>query len=836
MRAFLSHSSKDKLFVESVADLLRPGSYELDSATFDAGLVNAAAITEALRRCNIFCLFLSASSVHSPYVHFETLVGLEFLARGGISRFLAVCLDDEAFTAASENVKFFNVIRRGVTVERTARLIQGSLIAEGSGDKILSHPFIGREDALKELERQVIDPERPAVKAFFASGNHGIGRRALIRKFYQDHYPTVGRIFPTIDIHEFAGLEELYRAVLFTLRPSLSAAAVRASLSAFAVASVAEKIRQIAELLNSLLPGREAAFLVDQGGLLTDSGELQPEMSSVTSLLEKRPHPPAAIISPRSVPFKHRQKVPDIAFVGVGSLSNAEAVRLVSTLLKQNDIAMRNDQLQDLVDLGDYHPFNYYRILEEVSINGLAPFLADPSGFIEWKHRQSSEYVGRISFDDAERSVLGLLRLVPSLDFDAVVDALQLNAELASNAVIRLSSLHVVEHNGTLFSISPPLRPAVDRDARFALDASLQQNALKSLCDKLSIRIDEGSAEIRLVEAAVVATIQSGSPDAWMAAFLLPSHYVWLAKQSYDQRKYEDSIRLARNGLAGSQRLSYAGFVAACRYICLAASRTGDVESFNEAIKRLEREGSDDWGRSNVAFLRGFNERMMGSIPTAEVFFREAYRLSEGNHSAARELAAICLTRGNLDEAEKFAREARVPAQSNVFIVDILVAVLIKKLGRTAVNDPEIRNLLDLLERLSREGGRSFFDTRKAELEHYYGDNRLARRLIEDAIRKTPGLFEPRRIYADILLKDGDRSKAGEVVKWMREKVNARDVGERRTNYRRYLETEARYLTEMGQFDEAKAVYSDRAVFSENEAQLGIKEIEVVQAYRRPRS
>jgi hypothetical protein len=40
----------------------------------------------------------------------------------------------------------------------------------------------------------------------------------------------------------------------------------------------------------------------------------------------------------------------------------------------------------------------------------------------------------------------------------------------------------------------------------------------------------------------------------------------------------------------------------------------------------------------------------------------------------------------------------------------------------------------------------------------------------------------------------------------------------------------------MGQFDEAKAVYSDRAVFSENEAQLGIKEIEVVQAYRRPRS
>ena len=270
------------------------------------------------------------------------------------------------------------MIRRGVTVEGTARLIQGALIAEGTGDSVLSHPFIGREGILEQLERQVIDPQRPPVRAFFASGNHGIGRHTVIRKFYQDHYPHVGRIFPTIDIHEFAGLEELYRAVLFTLRPSLSANAARTSLNAFAVANVAEKRRQIADLLNSLLAGREAAFLVDQGGIIADSGELQPEILSVISLLDMRPHPPVAIISRRNVPYRYRPNVPDVAFVGVGSLSNAEAVRLVSSLLKQADIVARNDQLQDLVDLGDHHPFNYYRILEEISLNGLAPFSCQP--------------------------------------------------------------------------------------------------------------------------------------------------------------------------------------------------------------------------------------------------------------------------------------------------------------------------------------------------------------------------------------------------------------------------------------------------------------------------
>lgn len=96
MRAFLSHSSKDKGFVEAVAKLLRPGTFELDSETFDAGLVNSDAIISALRRSDLFCLFLSEASVTSSYVNFETLLSVELIAGGGIRRFLAICLDEKA--------------------------------------------------------------------------------------------------------------------------------------------------------------------------------------------------------------------------------------------------------------------------------------------------------------------------------------------------------------------------------------------------------------------------------------------------------------------------------------------------------------------------------------------------------------------------------------------------------------------------------------------------------------------------------------------------------------------------------------------------------------------
>jgi hypothetical protein len=104
--AFISHSSKDKGFVEGVTSLLKPGTFDLDSETFDAGLVNSKAIAVALRRSDLFCLFLSVSSVNSAYVDFETLLGIEFFARGQIERFLAICLDDEAFVQASSEVRF----------------------------------------------------------------------------------------------------------------------------------------------------------------------------------------------------------------------------------------------------------------------------------------------------------------------------------------------------------------------------------------------------------------------------------------------------------------------------------------------------------------------------------------------------------------------------------------------------------------------------------------------------------------------------------------------------------------------------------------------------------
>lgn len=833
MKVFLSHSSKDKGFVESVAEILRPGTFELDSQTFDAGLVNSEAIIKSLQRCDLFCLFLSSNSVTSPYVNFETLLGIEFFASGKIGRFLVICIDDSVFEVAATNVKFFNVLRKSTEVESTARLIQGNLISSAKTNTIQARPFIGREDELVELGRQVTDHKRPPSKVLFLSGNFGAGRRTIAQKFYEDHYPKVGSIFPVINIEPFSGLEELYRKILITLRPAITVAQLSVRIKEYDIALIKEKYNIIAQLLNSLLPANEVALFVDKGGVLTDAGGFVSEINEIISCLESRPHPPVIIVSPRMIPKKLKRLEDDVSYLAVKSLKRNSTERLISRLIKDQEIQVTDAALNELIQLSDGHPFNIYRMVEELVERGLQAFLANPSDFIDWKHRQSSEYLNKIDLSNEDVLILGLLNLIPELDFTAIITALKVDANAASEALLRLTNLHIVESSAELFIISSVLRVAIERDSRIRLPQDLQRTALQVLAQSLSIRLEEGTAPVALVDAAVLASLESeGNMSRLAAAFLLPSHNVWMAKRHYDQRNWEESIRYAKEALKGSSRLSSDAFVAACRFLCLTAARIGDMETFDDGIAKLGNAARDDWARSNISFLKGFNLKLKGNLPQAEALFRQAYVFSPGNLSAVRELAAICLWCNKLDEAERFAREAHSHAQNNRYLIDILISVLIRKHRRGANKMSEINDLFDKLEKVGEEGGRSFFTTRKAEFEHLFGDNNKALNLIEVAINKTPTIFEPRRLHAEILLKNGNKVKALETINIMRDIVNSRDPNERRASYRPYLETYAHYLTEIGNYKKAKEIYDDTLAFTNEDRIQAVREIEVVQGYR----
>jgi hypothetical protein len=835
MRAFLSHSSADKGFVEAVAAQLKPGTYELDSRTFEAGQLNAAAISDALSRSSLFCLFLSENSVNSDFVTFETLIAGELFAAGYLKKFVMICIDNVSFEKASKEVKRFNILRKVNNPDSAARIILGALINVRTSERT-DHPFLGRESELSSLEDQLIDPDRPPLKAIFLSGNTGVGRRTIAQKFFSNQFPEVSRAFPRVIVDQFDGVEELHRKFLAAIRPSISMAELLPIVEEFTKSSRPEKSVAVAALISPLVGERQAVLAYDAGGLLTDAGGLNPDLDDIINLLPAHSHPPLILITNRMSPMRVRRPLGDTAYVAVRPLSREDTEKLILRLAKAKSLPIGPAQIDALINLSDNHPYNIYRMFEEIGTRKLDPFIANPGDFIRWKHRQSSEYIESIALSSTEIEILSALKLVPELDFEALSQGLQVDEAELSSGLESLGYSHVIDTGLDTFLISPPLRMAVERDARVRLGSEREKSLLARLADSLTIRIEDGTAPASLINSAVLASLETGSAVTGLAsALVLPSHHVWLAKRQYDAKHWSECIRLAREALKGGSRLSVSGFIAASRYLCLAAARLGDQETFASGITNLARSANDNWTRSNVEFLQGFNARLKGRLPEAETHFREAHALSNGNHSATRELAAVCLMRNELGEAEKFAREAFGQASKNSYVLDILLSILVRKHGRGSREVPEIQDLFDILEQVGDEGGKSFYTTRRAEYEYLWGDLNEAARLIKEAIKRTPSIFEARRIYAEILIKQGNKSKALEEINAMRERVNARDPNERRTNYRPYLETYARYLTSVENYEDAKKVYEDRDFFTAQEAQRGIREIETVQSYKQHR-
>jgi hypothetical protein len=165
MKAFFSHSSKDKHIVEEVAEIIGGANVEIDSSMFEHGILSVQAIQNSLSKCGLFVLFLSQDALDSKIVRFEALTAQELVARGVIEKFIVICLDDTSFRSADEHWKRFNFVRKVAGKNSIARIVQNALIIAQSKQSAASYPFVGRANELFAAKEKLIDPSVTSVRA-----------------------------------------------------------------------------------------------------------------------------------------------------------------------------------------------------------------------------------------------------------------------------------------------------------------------------------------------------------------------------------------------------------------------------------------------------------------------------------------------------------------------------------------------------------------------------------------------------------------------------------------------------------------------------------------------
>lgn len=753
MVAFLSHSSKDKWFVSQVAANMGPLEYEYDEHTFEYTL-NVQAIRNALKRSQIFVVFLSKDSVSSSFVKEEQRQALEALGRGEIRRIAVFAIDDTSYKALPAWLREINVAHQITNPKACARRIQAMrlevIASEGRAEL-----YLGRDSEEADLRKALAAPADSAPIALHAVGFHGIGRRTFLRNSLARLFPRYYSVFLEITASQYQGVEDLYRS-LYNLHVVSSRSDMISDFECFSTYKLADQVSIVSEMIKEMAGRGEFILVNDEAGIYDDSGNYHRHWAEILEHLRPLKRPVLGFVQVRMQPQKYRSKYPRDFHQGIGELSEGDSRELVGFSLKMADVDYTEQQLSDVVGLVDGHPYNLIFLVGFIKHYGLDNFLKDPRDFIEWKHKRGEDFLRGIEFTEAHSDIIAALAEYRYLSSDLLVHLLGGDGETLMSSVRDLQDFCCVEFRDGLFHLSAPIREATRRDRRFDRPGEWRKEIAVKICEALADYSDEDNLPIAIIESAIVASARGAAVPEFLSLLILPSHLLNIARELYDNRLRLQCIAFCKRAYEMKGRMTQDAQVETLRLWALSAARANDSAEFDRAMSLLGHYTSRIARRVRL-FLEGFAFRLKGQLDDAETKYKQAWDLSPDNPHINRELAQLYCRQKRYDEAESFARQSYKIQLTNPFIIDILLETLLGKRGfHQYVDNEEIEHLKQELRRHSAEAGTSFHLIREAQECYYARDYRSANLVIQRAVSQNPNLPAVHFIDLDIQLKLGN--------------------------------------------------------------------------------
>ena len=205
MRAFLSHSSVDKVIVIGVHKGLETESTWLDRAEIEWGDLFLEKITEGIASATDFVLFWSKHASKSEWVRLEVNMAFIQALRRKAIRLRVVTLDDTPLPLYLEGYQVFSVVG---STSPVSDIVQKLKVILKETPRSVRSRFVNRHDEIAKIEKAVDDPEFRAVCAF---GFTGVGKTSTIQEALQRIFEGANVV--RIDVGEGTGFVELALAL-----------------------------------------------------------------------------------------------------------------------------------------------------------------------------------------------------------------------------------------------------------------------------------------------------------------------------------------------------------------------------------------------------------------------------------------------------------------------------------------------------------------------------------------------------------------------------------------------------------------------------------------------
>jgi tetratricopeptide (TPR) repeat protein len=697
MKAFLSHSSKDKELVESVANELGRQFCVYDKRSFETGIEFQDSIKNGLDESALFVLFASTNSLESVWVEFEITEAwyrkLNKSLRGAVVYIIdsAVRLDQVPEWLRRARIQVETVPKR---LARDIRFHINELQLERRRPY-----FVGRTEDLRDLEETLTPIYGPAPRVICIVGLPGIGRRSLIR----EKTPSVLNLRKQIEIRIDEGdlVNDICLKLADVAEPYSTEAGYKKLIDEIKKLAEPAALQRVMTDIRSLVAGGELPIFVDTGGLLDDDGKLSRPIQNIIKAFEPADSGYLFLVTQRR---PGRMEDYTLPIHMLKPLENRDMQRLLATLATNSDLVIPPAVIEDLSTFVAGYPPAAYFAVQQIRDYGLDLVVKEKSQLVQFTTSVFLRHLTELILTETEVSILRLLGLFSPLPLPVIANAVGVNLEEVDEQLIHLIDLALVTPTPAgHYRIADPVANAAIRSFGFPTKDA-QERVAANLSGFLTAT-DVENSRFELSRVLFRASVLAGNTQLTSQAEFVASDIIGLAATSYHQRNYEESERLGYEAVALRP-----DSISARQFLVRALIQREKWDYAEEQIDELEKIANP----RVVLFLRGFLKRRRGNLKDAlELFNRAA---EEGRDDAAlnRELALCYYRSGDPEKAFKHVRHALEKEGNNWYLLDLL--------GQISISLGDKRSAEEALKRLELVADESQYYHRVSTYRQAFGD------------------------------------------------------------------------------------------------------------------
>lgn len=700
MKAFLSHSSKDKELVSKVAKELGRQFCIFDKLSFENGIEFKQSIEEGLSSSSVFVLFASQNSLKSLWVKHEVTEAWYEKLQENLSTILVYIIDSGVRPADLPEWlqrALISTLNAPNSIARDIKYHLDELIINRSRSY-----FVGRSKEIQDLQEFMAPIDgSPIPHAIIIRGLTGIGRRSLIRYVVPDLLQL--RKFIEIRIDDGTTINDVCAMIANYIESYSTQDRLKKLIAEIQALSQEDALNRTLSNLRKATEQHELVIMIDQGGMFESDGYLTHPIRSILQALEPNDDGYLFLVTNRK-PKDDERTIPRT--VHVREFSQNETKRLLTLLASNEGVAINTMDLNELADyVAGYPPAAYYAV-HQAKEYGWEVLKARKGILVEYRRKIFVEELKRIELTEIEIEILRLLAFYSPLPLHVIGRVYGIAPEDLSDILIHFIDLSLATADeAETYKIADPIIESAAKTFGIPLESEHQALA-KELLIYLKHQKDVPLLELNRVLFRAARLCNDFNVAKQAAS--LSNDLIALTKQLYYDRRYKEAIELGKQVLEEQPRL-----VTARRFVISGLIKT---EQWKEANEQIETFGNYAPQR-DVQFFIGFLARGQNLIQSAISAYLNSERLGRRDVPLKRELALCFYIQRDFARATRYVREALKLQPDNSHVLDLWAQI--------AIAQRDEKMVAHVLDRL-REIGSSWYYHRLSMAYSYIYDDPIA--------------------------------------------------------------------------------------------------------------